>query len=74
MSECAYVAEITRLSQRAQDVEQERENAITAAIDMERRRWYAALEEDFKLPANALEGLAPEAVSDLLSPTGSTQP
>ncbi len=35
-------------------------NAVTGALDVERRRWYAALEKEFELKPNALEGLAPE--------------
>lgn len=46
-------------------------SATTRELDIERRRWYAALEKAARLELNVLEGLAPEVavsvVSDLKS-------
>lgn len=49
-------------------------NSITKLVDEERRRWYAAIEARFGLPANDLEGLAPEVVVERLDTASPSPP
>lgn len=39
-------------------------NEQTRLLDEERRRWYKALETEFGLRPNCLEGLSPEVAAD----------
>ena len=52
---------------REQEMRREMRNETTALLDQERRRWYAALESNFGLIANTLEGFAPEVASERLA-------
>lgn len=53
-------------------------NKMSAALDAERRRWYAALETRFGLTKNALEGFAPEVavehIAEVLIGSGNRAP